>query len=1108
MEVILNRNIYSYTPEKRDPQTGDIVAANDLLGYGTFGKVYRAESSENKEVVAIKLFSGNPDMQRRMLDQLRREVSALKKVTHDNVVGIRDEGMAEKGEEQVPCLVMDYIEGQNLDEHWQCLENESGEVKLIELDWATVDQKSGDRRRQILWHKLSILTQVCDGLAVVHAAQIWHRDLKPSNIRIGKRDCRAVILDFGIARVLSQDPGLTIIFTETAEIKGTLSYMAPECFHNPTAVNQYSDIWALGVILYQSVTGRLPFPQKISKEVGQAVAEDEPEPADAELKQIDEIWNAPGAGKSLEAIWNKAMSKDSQKRHSSAGEFRDELFAWLEARFAENCGIAGAQIVGKNRVANTTLWQKQVNDWQKCSRLRPPIVAPWLCLLGGYEGVPRRVCMALPTVAGNCLGNPPVDASQWQILVDAVAVAVAQAQESRLTPYLPWPKHIIIDGDQVRILGTGWPYTGKNLANARALARLLLRHLTDIPDALREMLTLNYRNHPIAKLRELLGRASEWERMRCFLGDGPEAQAKPAAQELDEWRTCDCDLRRQKSADLMPLVERRPGQVPRVVELCYTDPDSSELVIARWSRQIAKGPQTAWLVRPREKVAMLRDLRERFAKLAAFFPELELAKLEDGGDLAQWEAELGEKLALLNKLVARRREEGARWQENCRNSLPELAGDQESTLAVWTALSVIQGNASETKSEESPGLPPADLEQNRVGGDGADKAAESAASLAQFESSEPKLEEAAPAEAEPAVSIIQAESDAAAVTEPTQPVGASVEQKRRSNPSPKPPESWPNDLWRVCWDDNRELVDFAQPQWLELDPSRQLEYAMAYQQWYAALKGLVIAKEIPIVGTVFSLRLIPPGRFRMGSPDGRNGSKKEPGRYDDETPHPAVISQPFYMGRTPVTQRQWEAVMGKNPAHFSNAGGEAPVESVSWKDCEKFFAVINDKSGRNGGFPSEAQWEYACRAGCSGMSYLGDFKIKGKNNAPFLDQIAWYGGNSGVDYDGGYDSSDWPEMQKPAPKSGTHPVADASKQANAWGLCDMLGNVYEWCYDWGVTYPTEENPDYRGPQSGSNRVCRGGAWGSGARSCRCARRSVGGPARRRVDLGVRWCLRS
>jgi formylglycine-generating enzyme required for sulfatase activity len=162
------------------------------------------------------------------------------------------------------------------------------------------------------------------------------------------------------------------------------------------------------------------------------------------------------------------------------------------------------------------------------------------------------------------------------------------------------------------------------------------------------------------------------------------------------------------------------------------------------------------------------------------------------------------------------------------------------------------------------------------------------------------------------------------------------------------------------------------------------------------------------------------------------------------------LTRGFWLAEAPVTQRLWQAVVGSNPSKFT--GDDRPVEQVSWDDCQVFLQKANGKhGGLNVRLPTEAEWEYACRAGTTGPTWLG------KNEAGVLQRIAWYDGNSGNE---------------------THPVKQ--KAANPWGLYDILGNVWEWCSDWLslVGYPSGRVVDPTGPGdlAGAERVCRGGSW--------------------------------
>ncbi|MEZ4472237.1 MAG: formylglycine-generating enzyme family protein [bacterium] len=229
---------------------------------------------------------------------------------------------------------------------------------------------------------------------------------------------------------------------------------------------------------------------------------------------------------------------------------------------------------------------------------------------------------------------------------------------------------------------------------------------------------------------------------------------------------------------------------------------------------------------------------------------------------------------------------------------------------------------------------------------------------------------------------------------------------------------------------------------------------------------------------------IPPGTFTMGSPP------DEAGRQDDETPHPVTLMAGFAMMQTEVTQAQWWALMGSYPSRFRACGGTCPVEQVTWLDAVGYANALSKKEvlpvcyqmepavhvvpGCTGyRLPTEAEWEYAARAGTSGRAY-GDAA-----------DIAWFRENSG---------------------DTTHPVAQ--KQPNAWGLYDMLGNVFEFTGDWyAAPYDVQSGPDPAGPPSGQFRVMRGGAWNSVARGIRAADRDGWRPGDRHPGVGFRLVRR-
>ncbi len=239
---------------------------------------------------------------------------------------------------------------------------------------------------------------------------------------------------------------------------------------------------------------------------------------------------------------------------------------------------------------------------------------------------------------------------------------------------------------------------------------------------------------------------------------------------------------------------------------------------------------------------------------------------------------------------------------------------------------------------------------------------------------------------------------------------------------------------------------------------------------------------LTIKGLVYAFRYCPPGTFLMGSPE------DETGRFRNETQHRVKLTNGFWMLETPVTQAMWKSIMGGNPSWFSSTDGVScdevsgfdtsnfPVDSVSWNDGQDFIRKLHSSGLMPAGFrfrlPTEAEWEYACRAGATGP-YSGSR----------LDSLGWYDSNS---------------------NGRTHEVG--TKSPNAWGLYDMHGNVWEWCADCYGDYGWGSQTDPTGPSSGSDRVLRGGGWNYGAKYCRSAFRVALDPTYRYNDGGFRLIL--
>jgi sulfatase modifying factor 1 len=263
---------------------------------------------------------------------------------------------------------------------------------------------------------------------------------------------------------------------------------------------------------------------------------------------------------------------------------------------------------------------------------------------------------------------------------------------------------------------------------------------------------------------------------------------------------------------------------------------------------------------------------------------------------------------------------------------------------------------------------------------------------------------------------------------------------------------------------------------------------------------------VPLVVNSVGMRLalVPPGTFLMGSPEG------EPDRSDDEHQHEVALTRPFYLGACPVTQGEYQAVMGKSPSWFRRGKGSAgnpgavtdtsrlPVESVSWEEAVEFCHRLTENERKEGiigreqeyRLPTEAQWEYSCRGGAAShqVFHFGDalssFQANFDGNLP-------YGG-----------AGEGPYLERTCPAGSCPP--------NAFGLHEMHGNVWEWCHDWYAEDTYRKGPCPRvnpqGPAQDSFRVFRGGSWFNRGQHCRSAFRGRGDPAARNYNLGFRASL--
>ena len=261
------------------------------------------------------------------------------------------------------------------------------------------------------------------------------------------------------------------------------------------------------------------------------------------------------------------------------------------------------------------------------------------------------------------------------------------------------------------------------------------------------------------------------------------------------------------------------------------------------------------------------------------------------------------------------------------------------------------------------------------------------------------------------------------------------------------------------------------------------ETVNSQEAWTASFAGQEPGelRELTISGVDYRFRWAPPGSFVMGSPE------TEFQRGNDEAPHDVTLTQGFWILETEITQLMWRSIMGDFTGEFK--GANLPVESVSWNDCQSFVASLNEGGFAPAGYrfalPTEAQWEYACRAGTTTPFFWGD---------------SLNGDRANCDGRRAYGTEEEGEYLKKTALVGSY-------AANPWGIFDMHGNVAEWCEDWyGYDYPSDAATEPLGPESGPYRVARGGSWNYDARFCRSAYRDGEAADKRSAAVGFRVVL--
>ena len=1057
------RQVEEIAPGFRPGQKLGNYVIESLLGAGGMAVVFRGTQVSLNRPVAIKVLPKQFTEKKAFVERFESEAAVLASMNHQNIVGVIDRGY----EEDTYFIVMECIEGETLKD------------VLI---------REGRLKQENI---CAIAEQVLAGLDYAHQNGVVHRDIKPGNIMI-TRNRIVKLADFGLAHLGKAQGGLDV--TMAGQAMGTLKYMAPEQLADAKHVDGRADIYSFGVCLYEMLTGDLPL---------------------GTFKMPSET------DSSLDARWDdvirKALRMDPEERFAGAEELAaaireigtTERVTARDREAAEEKEIvreAAASVVtcsqcGHESAATATACERcghTLSDiFDKCPKcgqnIRVDIATCTKCGtdMEKVRAGQRRTALAIQTRAKGLAANRRFDSAIAEVakltqftsreyaavrksaqlwsenirkkkdlyeerVYEAGSRAIAEREFERaleLWRVLPddykdvgtQRKRILSARDKARIaLGKGssffragnyaeavaalgkahafWPHDKKiadYLAQARAdMGKSKFQQLYEryVPLKVRE-LSLSLRlGVPAAAMILALGAVFG---IQCARSQSARADIKKAISQAQGL------VDQGKFEDSITLLNKAIGRYetsrPEVLkEVRSFKEDIGRRIITREKERSEKTRQAA-----EHKVIYEKALAAGKLLLQRGRCEEALQALEK----AQRFGETDEVAALLDQartkveeqriLAERRKEYEAALAEGNRLLKQQSWTDAEAAFKKALAIEGYSGDvrASEAIQSAKAG---AEAKRKKEAYEKALKEAQDAYAAARG-SREKSLWRKVRQAAEAAIATGYSDvSEAKRLLIPPLPFGWTKQTRRV----------------KVVTSDGQETKEI-----MYCKNSLGMEFVM-----------------------------IPAGSFVMGSvssAEGRRGS---------EVPHPVQITQSFYMGAFEVTQRQYRRVMRSNPAHFKHP--DKPVEKVSWQDATEFCQRLSAMEEATYRLATEAEWEYACRAGSKTAFYFGDKEL-----------LAEYANSGQKGRDDGF--------AKTAPIGKFRP--------NAFGLYDMHGNVWEWCLDWfaPVHHSESKMDDPKGPSEGKFRVRRGGSWINDWESCRSAKRSKSKPETRNSNLGFR-----
>ena len=1200
-------------PTVRGLRAGQTVFERYLLettlGAGGMGVVWRARDTELDELVALKFLPDAVANDAAALDELKDETRRALRLTHPNIVRIRNF----EREGDMAAVSMEFVDGMTLS---QLRLSQPGKVFAIEA-------------------LAPLVAQLCAALDYAHGqARIVHRDLKPANVLV-TRDGVVKVTDFGIARSLTESS--TRITGKGGDTSGTIPYMSPQQLRGrkPKAAD---DIYALGVTLYELLTSKPPFFRGDPNSLRMQILEEAPL---TPLMQRDELEVTGGPIlPAWDAVIMACLAKEPEDRPQSAGEVARRL--GLSGSAGSDSGRAGADVFisyskpdrivaeavcGILEARGVRCWIAPRDivpgkDWSECiiNALNrcPVMVLVFSSHANGSPQVRREVQRAfeknMTVIPFRVEDVVPVESLEYYIGSVHWLDALTPPLEPHLQQLVVTVKGLL-DGRAAARAGVDFPTPGAvHESPARAAvfkaapsgpagpsALAAGSHGARIEPAVVAPAVPRPREEPIQS-----NPAREPENQPQLAGEVAR-QPGPTEDSADDRKTVSATG--QEAAGRSAAISRNPEPFdsaqghpepargladPEPVEREPVEPVELEPVDVQPAlpeknddghgqkdRAADALPAQATKLKDRREIALhVLFLALAFVLAGGWYfgwylpseRQIEAAKAAEAYHLANAKGGL---IVRTDPAGAEVRVGGFALEHGPLVTLKDVKiGEYPVAVSApgyddfRTDVEVKENDFAELSATlvRSRGwltltTDPAGLGYRLEGGDyrTEGQATTMPIGLPTGNYTLTVTRDGYP-EVRRAVGIQRGETS----KEDVALKGASI----ALNSTPSGAE---------VWQDGR-LVGHTMYVIPEVVPgSYAFEFKLkGYQSAARKLTvtvGQSVQETVALTGEPISLpdlgitmQPIPAGTFTMGSPE------DEPGRRSDEGPQTKVtITRSFWLEKTEVTHGQWKAVMGTDLVEqvrkaladdtlyewgdgkkmtlrdfwkkkrdddptklLVNTGDAVPMTYVSWEDAMEFCRKLTERERARGRLPdgyaytlpTEAQWEYSCRAGTTDATYAGPMQILGERNAPVLDGIAWYGGNSSVGYNGvGYGTEDWKEKQYPGGRAGPREVA--TKQANAWGLHDMLGNLFEWCRDYYGIYtitikarlimieelgdrygnhPAGSATDPTGPLSGAGRVCRGGSFFDNARACRSADRDWLEPGQRSFKLGFRIAL--